>query len=404
MYRVSPFVRHYAKSLLGGAALATLWVNLSPASYYDMVEFRLIDMVLPQAIGGAAISVTPLTVVSNGLMALFMFFIGKEVWEALVLERSTLKGRSGAALPMGAVLGGMAGAVAAWLIFSVLFETAAEASFGTGWPVPLGSDVVLGYMFGRMVFGADHPALHLLLLIGIGQDILGLLVLGLANPGHDLAAVWLILPVVASGGVWLLIGRQAHRDASERQRRAALALWPYMLAGVASWIGVAMAGLPPALGLLPVIPAIPHANRSFGLFAEAEVLLHDPLNQLAHLLVRVVAWVLFAFGLTRGGVDLSALAPTTGTVLAAFWLGKPAGVMAGALAAMALRGGGLPPGIRLRDLCLIAVIPGAGFTVPVLALDIALPGGAMAEAARLGLAISLLAGPAALILARIRRA
>ena len=67
---------------------------------------------------------------------------------------------------------------------------------------------------------------------------------------------------------------------------------------------------------LPILPVIPHADRAFGLFAEAEELLHDPLNRLAHLLVRPLAVVLFLFGLTRGGIDLQAFAPTTLTVLA----------------------------------------------------------------------------------------
>jgi len=156
-----------------------------------------------------------------------------------------------------------------------------------------------------------------------------------------------------------------------------------------------------ALGLLPVIPAIPHADRAFGLFAEAELLLHDPLNRLAHLLVRPLAVVLFLFGLTRGGIDLAAFAPTTLTVLAALWIGKPLGLLLGALSVAWLLRLPLPAGIRIRDLVLIAAISGMGFTAPLLTLDTALPGGAMTEAARLGLALSLLAWPAALLLARL---
>ncbi|MGL6210918.1 MAG: Na+/H+ antiporter NhaA, partial [Paracoccaceae bacterium] len=288
-----------------------------------------------------------------------------------------------------------------WLMTSTLIETAAEASFGAGWAVPLGSDVVLGYVIGRLVFGSGHPAVHLLLLIAIGQDILGLILLGVIFPGQDLAPIWLLLPILASGGVWLLVGRRVRPDATERHRQAGMALWPYILAGAVSWVGVALAGLPPALGLLPVIPAIPHAERSFGLFAEAEVLLHDPLNRLAHALIPVMPFVLFGFGLTRGGIDLGAWAPTTASVLAAMWIGKPLGLLGGALAAIALAKGSLPPGIHLRDLCLIAVILCCGFTIPVLAIDSALPGGGMAEAARLGLALSLLAAPVALGLARL---
>ena len=77
---------------------------------------------------------------------------------------------------------------------------------------------------------------------------------------------------------------------------------------------------------MPIIPAIPHAKRAFGLFAEAEELLHDPLNRLAHLAVKPLLVVLFLFGLTRGGVDLMAFAPTTVVTLAAFWLFERAGL------------------------------------------------------------------------------
>ena len=189
-------------------------------------------------------------------------------------------------------------------------------------------------------------------------------------------------------------------DAPERERLAARQLWPYLLAGLASWAGVVAAGLPGALGLLPVVPAIAHADRSFGLFAEAEGLLHDPLNRLAHALSWPLVGVLFLFGLTRGGVDLAAFAPTTLSALAAIWLGRPLGMLVlglGLAAVLRLR---LPQGISLRDILTVVLIMSLGFTVPVLSLETALPGGAMQEAARLGLALSLLAAGPALLLAR----
>lgn len=399
MYRVSPFVRHFGLALLSGAGLATLWVNADPASYYDAIEFRLADLPLPLWLAPRGLSLTPVTLVSDGLMALFTAFVAKELWEALVLERGALSsGRARA--PLGAVIGGSIGAVLVWLLVSALIETAAEATPGAGWQVPIGSDVVLGYLVARRAFGAGHPALHLLLLMAIGFDITGLVVLGLSDPDISLRLVWLALPVAAAAGVWALFGRPPAPGATERDRRRGLHLWPYVLAGLLSFAGVAASGLPPALGLLPVIPAIPHADRSFGLFAEAEEYLHDPLNRLAHLMVKPLAVVLFLFGLTRGGIDLAAFAPTTLSVLAALWIGKPLGLMLGLIGAMAFLGARLPQGIGTRDLLLIAVILAMGFTVPVVALDPALPGGAMTEAARLGLALSLLAGPLALVLAR----
>ena len=400
MYRVSPFVRRFAWALLGGAAIATVWVNLSPGSYYDAMEYRLIDLAKPNWIAGDSLVISPMTVASELLMAFFLFFVGKELWEALVLQRGALSGRR-ALLPAGAVLGGSLGAILFWLIHSALFAAEEWVSWGAGWPVPIGSEIVLGYVAGRMVFGAGHPALHLLLLISIATNIIGILLLGLAYPYAGLEWLWLLLPLGASLAVWRFYGQSPQAGESERERRRGLALWPYLLAGLLSWIGVVAAGLPGALGLLPIIPAIPHADRAFGLFAEAEEYLHDPLNRLAHLLVKPLSVMLFLFGLSRGGIDLAALAPTTGTVLAALWMGKPVGLFLGALAAARLFRLPMPAGIRIRDLLLVAVISGMGFTAPLLALDTALPGGAMTEAARLGLALSLLAWPAAILMSRI---
>lgn len=405
MYRVSPFVRHFARALIGGVVVATAWVNLDPSSYYDAIELRLADLPMPDFTGVADLTLTPMSIVSEGLMALFLFFIGKELWEAIALERGALSSRAQRLMPIGAVVGGMLGAAAGWTLWSLFFVTAEEAFFATGWPrgvtVPFGSDVVLCYVFGRMVFGREHPALHLLLLITIGFDIAGLLATGLSDPLAVIRPLWLLLPVLALGATWTLVSRLARPEATELEHRRAHALWPYLLAGLLCWIGIALSGLPPALGLLPLIPIIPHAERSFGLFAEAEEYLSDPLNRLTHLMVRPLPWILFLFGLTRGGVDFSALSPTTGSVLAALWIGKPLGLIAGVLLAGAITGRLLPKDLRPSDLFLIAVISGTGFTVPVLSVGVALPGGTLAEAARLGLALSLAAGPFAILLSRL---
>ena len=414
MYRVSLFMRHFALALGLGILAATLWLNLDAASYYDFIEGRIADLHAPAFVTNLlpawltqwplqSPALTPASLTSHGLMALFMSFVGKELWEALILERGALSGPQ-SLVPLGGVIGATLGAALVWILTSALIETAAESSLGIGWQVPLGSDVVLGYVLGRRVFGPNHPALHVLLLVTIACDFLGLLVLGLSYPsGGFFRLGWLALPLLASFGVWALYGRRQRLNASEAARRRGLMLWPYILAAAVSFIGVAAAGLPPALGLLPVIPAIPHADRSFGFFAEAENFLHDPLNRLAHLLVRPLALVLFLFGLTRGGIDLSAAAPTTLTTLAALWIGKPLGFLLGCWLAARITRRTLPQGIALRELLLIAMLLGIGFTVPVLALDTALPGGGMAEAARLGLALSLLAAAAALLLARLTR-
>jgi NhaA family Na+:H+ antiporter len=400
MYRVSSFVTRFALALIGGTVLATLWVTLAPSSYYDAIEWRLLDLDPPDWLAPLPFSVTPLTLVADGMMALFFFLIGKELWEAVILDRGALRGRQ-AILPLGLTAGGMIGAAGLWIAVAALIETAEEAGPMTGWQVPLGADVVLAYVMGRLIFGRHHPALHLLLLVTIATDILALLVIGVTHEALSVRPVWLGLPLLAAMALWLGTVRSGKGATTERARRVQQLVWPAVLAGATSWAGVAAAGLPPALGLLPVIPAISHTDRSFGLFAEVEELLHDPLNRLAHGLAWPGTIALFLFGLTHGGVDLSAFTQTTVVTLSAVWLGRPLGMVLIGLGLAALMDLRLPSGVTLRDILLVALLSGMAFTLPVLTLESTLPGGAMQEAARLGLAISLLAGPFALLIARL---
>ncbi|MFN3606284.1 MAG: Na+/H+ antiporter NhaA, partial [Cypionkella sp.] len=150
----------------------------------------------------------------------------------------------------------------------------------------------------------------------------------------------------------------------------------------------------------PIVPAILHADRSFGLFAEAEEFLNDPLNRMAHALVGPITVILFLFGLTRGGIDLAAFAPPTLLVLAAFWVGKPLGFLLGTWAALRWGGIEMPQDISKTAMLRVGLLIGIGFTVPVLALVTSLDGGEVAEAARLGLAMTMGLGLISLILPR----
>lgn len=392
-------MQRFATSLLLGIAVAAVWVNIDPASYYDMIEWRILDLNILGFFWPDPPSLTPLNLVAELLIPFFMFLIGKELWEAVVIERGALAGRR-AILPVAGAVGAMIGAVMVWRVLGWMMDPSDETSLSTGWPVPLGGDVVLVYLFGRLGFDRRSTALHLLMLVVIGMDISGLILLGLTHPNGGLLRLsWLMLPLLASLAVWWFHAR-AHQDMAERVKRRHAALWPYIAAGLVSYLGVLAAGLPGALGLLPVIPAIAHADRSFGLFAAAEELLHDPLNRLSHALIHPITGILFIFGLTRGGFDLMAFAPPTLLVLFTYWLGKPIGFLLGCLIAGRIAGGQMPPDIGTIALIRIAVLIGLGFTVPVLALDTALQGGEVAEAARLGLALTLGAGLISLLLPR----
>ena len=257
MYLVSPFIRHFATALLAGVVAASVWVNVAPESYFDLVELRLIDLPLPQWTGGAPVSVTPLSLVSDLFMPLFFFFLGKELWEALILERGALTLSRQPLLPVGAFVGSALGAVSVWLVAVAILDPFGDAGLRAGWASGIGSDVVLCYVIGRAVFGRAHPALHFLLLLTVAQDIAALLVTALTLPFEGLHLGWALLSPLAAIGVWALFGRHARRDATEVAHLRSNAIWPYALAGLVSWLGFALSGFPPELGLLPIIPAIP---------------------------------------------------------------------------------------------------------------------------------------------------
>jgi len=397
---VTPYLSRYATALLLGAAAATLTVNIAPETYYDLVEYPLPTAAVIENLRLFAPGLTPGTMISSFFMGFFFLLLGKELWEAIILQRGGMHGRR-ALVPLALALGGVIGAVLTWLLLEGLFETAAEAGDTPGWAFPLGGGIVISVLFGRKIFGPSHPALQFLLFLTVTEAFLGLIVAGIAAPvGPTLRLFWLLLPLGAAllgyFGMTQPLGQPAM---TERARRRALHLWPWLVLGLVSWIGVSASGLPPVLGFLPILPAMPHGTRSFGLFAEAEGLLTDPLNRLEHLMMPAVIVIMLAFGLTNGGVDLGAASPTTLVTLAAFCIGKPLGILLAA-ALLRLSGTALPRGLTGRDIVLTAGLMGIGFATPLLTMQTTLPGGAMQEAARLGLAISIGLGPAMGLVAR----
>lgn len=400
MTPASPHLKSYAKALLIGAVIATLAVNIAPSTYYDIIEWHPFDSDPLYKLRLFYPGFTLATVVSSLLMPLFVLLIAKELWEALVLKHGGLHGKLAIA-PVVMVAGGMLASALAWQGLTAWLETADEAVDATGWVMPFGSDMVLAFFFGRMVFGKGHAALQALLFMCIMDGLLGLLLGGVSAPiNYKFRELWLILPLGATAfGYFVLTKPLQNPNATERDRQRAGRLWPWLILGFFSWVGMSASGLPPLLAFVPLLPVMLHGDRSFGLFAEAEGFLTDPLNRVAHFLTGPVTVILFLFGLTRGAMDFGAFGPTTWIMLGALWLGKPLGVLAAA-GLLQIIGRPLPNRLTLREIAYIGGLMAIGFTLPLIALETALPGGAMQEAARLGLGLSLLMGPALVLLSR----
>jgi len=395
MYRVWNFLTSYSLFLIGGAIAALIWANTNLESYHHFVEFVLIDDFFighlhMDALGHVQRTLTLHYLINDVLMALFFAIAAKEVWEAVVLKNGSLRGKK-AATPLFATLGGMLGPIAVYLGLASIMGSETYSAVANGWAIPTATDIAFSYLVGRLVFGAGHPAVRFLLLLAIADDAAGLLILAIFYPSAALAPEWLLLSLGAAVGVFFLFNwlpRQRDRGNQLRPNstfvRKVFSFWPYLIAGCLSWYGFQESGLHPALGLLPIVPIIPHADRAFGIFAEAETHLHDLLNQMEHALKYPVEIILGLFGLLNAGVVFESIGPATLLVLAGLLIGKPLGIfLFGWFAARVLRLG-LPEGMRIVDLIVIGCVAAIGFTVSLFVASVAFDGGSVQDAAKMG--------------------
>ena len=426
MYRVWNFVTDYSLMLISGALIALVWANSNAESFHHFAEYPLIFNNLiglsvtnwkasfghgyeQFAIGEATRVISLHYLVNDMLMALFFAIAGKEVWEAIILKNGSLRGRK-AITPLFATVGGMLGPVAVYLGLAAFLGSDVYDAVARGWAVPTATDIAFSYLVGRIVFGAGHPAVRFLLLLAIADDAAGLIIIAVFYPTGDLALEWLLLSVGAAVAVYLVFNWLPRKLDDERELRPVstrlrktLSVWPYAVAGALSWFGFAKAGIHPSLGLLPVIPAIPHADRAFGFFSEAETYLTDLLNQAEHMLRYPVEVVLFMFGLLNAGVEFSAISSPTWLVLLGLLVGKPFGVLClGWIAAVPLQLG-LPNGMRVRDLFVIGCVAAIGFTVALFLAAVAFPPGEVQDAAKMGALLSFFAAGIAIVVGRVFR-
>ena len=407
MYRVSQFVSEYSVLLILGALAALIWGNLDPKSYHHFVEYPVWfndyfglmtdDWIKKYGRGyelyeyaGTSHVLSLHYIVNDMAMAFFFAVAAKEVWEAVILKNGSLRGRK-AATPLIATVGGMAGPIAVYLGLAAFLGSETYSAVANGWAIPTATDIAFSYLVGRLVFGAGHPAVRFLLLLAIADDAAGLIILAVFYPQGDLALEWLLLSAGAAVFAYLLFNwlpRRMDRGNQLRPKstwvRKVFSFWPYAVAGALSWWGFMKAGLHPSLGFLPIIPAIPHADRAFGIFAEAEKYLTDLLNKIEHGLKYPVEIILFFFGLLNAGVEFSAIGDATWLVLAGLIIGKPFGVLLfGWIGANVMRLG-LPEGMRIIDLFVIGCVAAIGFTVSLFIASVAFDTGPVQDAAKMG--------------------
>ncbi|MCB9553257.1 MAG: Na+/H+ antiporter NhaA [Myxococcales bacterium] len=377
--RAIRFLLENSLFLIFGAIAALIWANVDNASYQHFVELPLAHV---DWIGHAVFDaeghlverhLTLHFLVNDILMALFFAIAGKEVWEA-TLPGGPLNNPKQAAAPLIATLGGMAGPALVYVGGAVI--TGHWSDLSNGWAIPTATDIAFSYLVARLVFGAAHPAIPFLLLLAIADDALGLIIIAIFYPSGPIVLKWMLLPVAA-----IVVGLVL-------RRLRIYSFWPYLLiCGPISWIGFHWANLHPALGLLPIIPVMPHAHVDTGLFDWSRLDRQDTLSAFEHWFKNPVELILGLFGLCNAGVQLTAVGAATWLVLAGLLIGKPLGIVVMGTLANRL-GFKLPKGMSKRDLFALGCAAGIGFTVAIFVSSVAFRAGPVQDAAKIGALLS----------------
>lgn len=367
MNRYVRFVFDNSLLLIAGALGGLAWANLAPTSYQSLLQLGLT--------WGPEQGISAHFLVNDVLMAFFFALAGKEVWGAM-LPGGSLRDWQHSATPVFCAVGGMAGPAAIYAIGAVALGIHQEV--GRGWAIPCATDIAFSYLIARLVFGRHHPATPFLLLLAIADDALGLLVLALFYPQKPVEFLWLLLPAAA-----VVLGLMMRRGGIK-------SFWWYLIVpGGISWVGLLMAGIHPALGLLPIIPTIPHA-RTGEEIDWTESPRRDELDKFDAAFKKPVELILGLFGLFNAGVYLGQLGWPTWLVLGGLLLGKPVGiVLAGII--MTRVGFKLAQGMSWRELLVLGFAAGIGFTVALFVATVAFPPGVTQDEAKMGALASCLA-------------
>jgi NhaA family Na+:H+ antiporter len=364
--RLSRFAREHLLLLPLGAAIALVWVNTRPESYYWFTY---------------AVAF----VVNDVAMMFFFALMAKEVIEATAPGGVLHPWRRGW-LPVVAAVGAT---VVPALIYVRAAEWLEEPMLSIGWPVSFATDIAVGYFVARVIFGA-HPAVPFLLLLGIACDVFAFLALGLFNPVQELH----VLPGALTLGAAIVL-------AYGLRRAKVKSFWPYLAsAGTVSWLAHYWSGFAPALALVPIMPFLPHAARDPGFFVDAPPTAPDALSRFEIWWRHPVQATLFFFGLVNAGVPFHALEPGTWALPIAVITGRPLGTLlaVGVAIAAGLR---LPHGVGWRELIVVALAAAVGFTIGLFICTALLAPGQLRAETSMGVLLTLAGAPCAFLAAKL---
>ncbi len=368
-------LREFSLPLIAGVAVALVWANLWPETYHEFNHKQLLG---------------PLNLhfITNDIFMVFFFAIAAAEITESCLPGGDLHPLRKAASPLFATIGGVLGPVAVYFLLNGMFGS---PELVKGWGIPTATDIAIAWLVAKLVFGASHPAVSFLLLLAIADDAIGLAIIAFfyPNPNHMPELSWLILVGAGMGVAWAL------RRARVRN------YWPYLIVGGgASWTGLFNANLHPALALVFIVPFLPHPRREHRHLFEEDPKDISTLATFEHEWKVIVDFGLFFFGLGNAGVEFSSFGTETWLVFDSLFFGKTVGIFLFAWAGERL-GFSLPEGMGLRELLLVGIIAGIGFTVSLFIAGEAFMDPQLQNEARMGAILSVGISVVAIVVAKL---
>jgi NhaA family Na+:H+ antiporter len=386
--------------LAAAAVLALVWANSPAASAYE----ELWSSTLGVHFRGFAFDRPLHFWVNDGLMTLFFFMVGLEIrWEIYGGALSTLRG---AALPAFAAAGGMIAPAVIYL------ACARPGGVARGWGVPIATDIA--FALGALTFLGRRvpPVVRVFLLaLAILDDIGAIVVIGVFYAARF---SWAGLVVAAGGAVLVYLLRKLGA------RRFSLYAIPALLV----WGGLLHAGIHPTLAgvvlgwLTPVrawygAPGFAATSRDLADAVESAAderellsLLERARTARREALPPAIAWrarlhpvvsfvIMPLFALVNAGVALDGVSlrdarawTVFAGVFAGLVVGKPLGVLLGSVIAIKAGLASLPSGMAWRDLVLVGLVAGVGFTMAIFIADLAFADDAILGTAKLAVLVA----------------
>jgi Na+/H+ antiporter NhaA len=374
-----------AAVLLAAAVAALVWVNVDESSY-DSLWAKTLSIELE----GTGISLSLREWVNSGLMTFFFFVVGLEARREFDLGE--LRERRRFALPLLAGIGGMAAAVAIYMLFNV------GRSSAHGWGVAMSTDTAFALGLLALVGPRFPERLRAFMLtVVVVDDVLALVVIAIVYTTE--LTVSALLVAVALYGVVLVAKRLGLRNGLF-----------YLALGVGIWVALLESGVEPvvvglAMGLLAyAYPAgrseLERASERFRQFREqptpelarsarqglrAAISPNERLQLLYHPWTSFLIVPLFALANAGIAVDGAFLrqaftSPITLGILFGYIVGKPVGILGSTWLLTRLSRGRLRPPVGWAAVAGGGLIAGVGFTVALLIATLAFDGTQLKEA------------------------